>query len=138
MKWWLTTHYPHRSQNHPWHVYIKEKYEDKAKEISEGDHVAFYELKGPKGNGRQGVIGFARVSGPLIPNPRTDGLEERWELQLECSEPEFGKPVHHRAVCSAINRKSNGPMRIASGLKELTEDQFNDLYGRFRARQESP
>src|SRR4051812_40654623 len=127
MRWWLTTHYPHRSPNHPWHVYIKKKYEEKGREISEGDRVAFYELKGDTGNGRHGVIGFARVSGPLIPNPHTDGLEERWEIQRECSEHEFGEPVHHRAVCAAIGRASNGPMRIQSGLREVTEEQFNDL-----------
>jgi len=138
MKWWLTTHYPHRDPKHPWHIYIKKKYEEKGQEITEGDRVAFYELKGDAGKGRHGVIGFARVSSRLIPNPHTDGLVERWELQRECSEHELGKPVHHRAVCNAINRKSNGPMRIESGLRELTEEQFNDLYSRFRARQGFP
>src|SRR2546421_6576887 len=125
MKWWLTTHYPHRSPNHPWHVYIKSEYEDKAKKINIGDRVAFYKLK--QKAGRQAVVKFARVSAAMQKNFNTDGLEERWEWELTCSGHESGKPVGHEQACKIIKRRGAGAMRIRTGVKQLTEEQFNAL-----------
>jgi hypothetical protein len=125
MRWWLTTHYPHRSPNHPWHVYIKSEYEEKAKKIHIGDGVAFYELKNKKG--RQAVIKFGHVSGGRQKNFNTDGLKERWEWELPCSGFETGKPVEHEQVCKIIKRHAAGPMRIRTGIKELSEEQFQTL-----------
>jgi uncharacterized protein (DUF433 family) len=125
MKWWLTTHYPHRSSDHPWHVYVKARYEEKTKKINIGDGIAFYELKDKKG--RQAVIKFARVIGGRQKNFNMDGLEERWEWELPCSKFESGKAVEHKQVCKILKRLGTGPMRIPTGVKELREEQFEAL-----------
>src|SRR2546430_15459189 len=45
MSYWLTTHYKHRSEAHPYNIYVKDQYKKRAEErISIGDKVVFYEL----------------------------------------------------------------------------------------------
>ena len=72
MNHWLTTHYKHHHDDHPYSIFLKDEYKHKSEKINIGDHVVFYELQG-KGNGRQQVIGVARVTGRIRQNIHHDG-----------------------------------------------------------------
>ena|ERR1051325_1793200 len=131
MKWWLTTHYPHRSPSHPWNIYLRNQYRNQfGNRIQVGDQVAFYELKGKQGTGRKAVIGFGRVAGPLKENRNREGGKDEadkvWEWQFPCDDYEW-RTLPHSAVCKIIRRKSAGALRLRGGLKELTKDQYEAL-----------
>lgn len=131
MRWWLTTHYPHQSPNHPWNIYVREEFRGKYQDrIQFGDGVAFYELKGRLGNGRRALIGFARVTAPISENKNREGSKDEgdrvWEWQFVC-ENHAWKTLAHDSVCKIIGRKSGGALRLRGGLKELSKEQFDEL-----------
>ena len=67
---WFTIHDPHPNPDRvAWHIYLQDKYEDLASEISIGDRVFFYEIKNSKQikfkgcKGRMGVVHVGYVTG---------------------------------------------------------------------------
>lgn len=140
MKNWLTTHYKHHHDDHPYHIFLKEAYKQKSEAIDVGDRVVFYELQG-KGNGRQRVICIARVSGRIRQNTHQDGGpdigDQRWEWEIPCDEHDSNGHLSKRELYGILEWPENKPMQMRGGIIGLEEERFEKIAAAFRANRAS-
>ena len=165
-RYWLTVHWPHPvipAEDHPWDVYLQDRYKDKGAHLSVGDKVLFYETAKRKAQvktgaggthrvvelkpGRRGVVCAAEVAAPLGRRPVEqaqaeyhDGTHLNWAWQARCSKHETGAVVPLEDVLHTIGR---GGIRVPGGLLEISSAQFDDLksrliFGHAREQARSP
>jgi hypothetical protein len=139
MQHWLTTHYPHATVGHPYHVYLKDKYRGSiATRIAVGDRVAFYELKGKQGKGREAVIALARVAGELTTNQERDGGPDIgdavWDWQFPCDNHEFGGEVSKEVLYQILEWSPRRQPLVPGGLVPLTDEQYQRIAQAFTTR----
>ena len=127
---WLTTHYRHRSESHPYSIYLKERYKKRAEKINVGDQVAFYELKGSDG-GKEAIVAIAEVAGGRRKNIHRDGgpniADEVWEWELPCTKPNQSGRVPKAALYKILGWQPRRPPLIPGGLMKLDQDQFDEI-----------
>ena len=152
MNYWLTTHWPLRKgeEGAEWKywVFLPDGREQAGKDMQRGDFVFIYESKTGRRlrgqeydyyDGREGIIALVRSTSRLKrrtgsePEKYADGSEIWWawqirtELVKECFIP-------REDVCRALGYSPNYNLRgfgdYRSGLKRLTEEQFETLHSR--------
>lgn len=129
MNFWITTHYPHPTESHPWFLYMKRAFAHFAAGVTPGDHIAFYECCGERGAGRMGVVATSRIE-QLRRRSRNAGNrvrngEPEWTFEWPCEPPVFGVPVPRNQVLRTLRL---GGLRIAGGLKRISESEFWELH----------
>ena len=154
MRYWLTTHYPHpQPDDHPWHVYLQAQFKDIAEKFQVGDRVLFYEVKHhrPVDDGRKygpGAEGI-RIVGTVEKKkyeqrpPQkaiveyAEGKRYNWLWGVPTRRDEEGF-VSRKELCRLLGYKTNYYLRgfglRRSGVRELTEEEFNELLSTFRQR----
>ncbi len=137
MRFWLTTHYKHQSKSHPYSIYLKDEYKQRAEQIDVGDQVVFYEIKGKSG-GRQAVVAIAEVRGGIRENVHRDGGpdigEEIWEWEIPCIDPDLDGMLSKQCLNEIMQWKPNWSLRVPGGLMELDEKQFKSIATGFKKR----
>ena len=146
-RYWLTQHWPHpanASEDHPWSVYLQQRYRSKGANIAPGDRIVFYETGGSGKatyrpgtqelvkltKGRQAVVGVAEAAERIRPrnigvSQYADGSQLNWAWEVPCRSHEWGRQtVRYEDVLEILGR---GSIRIPGGLIEITEAEYNEL-----------
>jgi hypothetical protein len=152
MRYWVTTHWPHpEPDDHPWHVYLKAEFKEIADMFAPGDRVLFYESKyhRPMADGKrrpvgaEGVVVAGTVAAPAQTRPPAlavadyaDGTCDNWLWGVPTRDLDTSGYVPRRELNEVLEYKPTYNLHgfgvQNSGVKELTEQQYNDLLGKFR------
>ena len=133
MTTWLTTHYPKEGidKNTPWHIYLKDKYKNKAKLIHENDLVFFYELKGPRGTGAGLIVRTARVDGGGT-RRNTHGMFDIFQWCIPCRDVRVGR-VKPEALDKILGPGFAKLPMIKGGIRALSDTQAERMVREFVA-----
>lgn len=148
MNYWITVHNPHPTDSLPWHIYLQEQHKDAAEGIQEGDMVFFYETKGSrlkgKGRGREGamaIVCMAKVIGKMHHRDDAESVAEYdngeskyWSWCVPATDHDFDGFISRPEVVDILGYKENYYFKgfnNGAGLKKLTRDQGQSLFGLF-------
>jgi len=162
MNYWINSHWPPFAKDKPeppsplpdpeyhYRVYLPDGRQDAGRELRKDDCIFIYETKwgrtlksGEKyAIGRQGIVALVRALTSIQENPELkpdeylNGSRIWWKWQARTQVKELGF-CSHDDVCKILGYSTDytfhgfGDRR--SGLKKLTEGQFNSLLDCFRA-----
>ena len=136
MSYWLTTHYRHQSEAHPYNIYVKDEYKKRAeKRISVGDKVVFYELKG-KADGREKVVAVGEVVGAIRENKHRDGGpdigDQVWDWEFPCSKPDQAGGASKDGVKQVLGWGPRRTFLVRGGVMRLDEEEFEKIVRLFK------
>ena len=153
MNYWFTTHWPPQNGNGNGNtaVWVPDRRERAANDMSQGDYVAVYETKSgrtevdkdPCKPGRQGMICYGVADSGIqaitddVPTRYADGTEIwwRWRAPISiCSRSGFVERTDVLRILG-YNRNYNfrGFGHCHSGLKKISESEFKSLVKAFHA-----
>lgn len=152
MAYWITSHYPHpQPDRHPWHVYLRDKFEDIARQLRAGDPVLFFETKYHKplrdGTrfpvGREGIVVVATIAesfrkrhASLAVAEYADGTTANWLWNVPTRDMDHDGFVPRSEVYRVLGYKDGYTMRgfgmRGSGVRPISQDQSERLLVRFR------
>lgn len=166
--YWVTTQWPHRideDQNAPrTGIYLPDGREAAGADIRPGDLVAVYEAKDGRAlirknlsgeeevlkchQGRQGIVALIRITSNLcaddaIPLQKyTDGTKILWRWYADAEPYSTSGFLSRIDLNNILGYAPNNPLKgfgdRHSGLKKITQDQFNQISTQFHAYGASP
>ena len=140
MPHWFTKHFPHSRPNIPWFIYFWDLPDGLTFEVGQG--VVFYETRDAMRErfedetayvkakqGRKGVVGIARVAGPIqrvtvvskLRYEEDPHVRFRWEVP--CEDHEHGTIVPYAAVKTIMQTKN--PFIISSPVKAIDQVMYD-------------
>ena len=161
MNYWINIHWPTLARDklklpsplpdngYHYQVYLPDGRQDAGQELRASDYVFIYETKGGRPRkdgkkyalGKQGIIALVRALEPILdthaePEEYADGGSIRWNWQARTQVVELHF-CSHDDVCKILGYSTAWTLRgfgdQKSGLKKLTQKQFESLFGCFRA-----
>lgn len=153
MKYWLTTQWPPTVDGPREHegIWLQEGKEDAGRDLRRDDLVFIYETKTGRRRqdglrywpGRQGIVALVGVFDVNLEEGfaqshevYSDGDELLWKMVARTRPIDSSHFCRHVGVCDCLEYSRNylfrGFGRSKSGLRELTEPEFNCLRDHFR------
>jgi hypothetical protein len=156
MNYWITSHWPSRNEDNDsepdYDIWVPVKRKRAADDMRSGDKVAIYELKtarveiqdktGRRKSGLERIFCHGIVDIDDKPTPDTylkkykDGSKIRWQWVGTVTKPSTKGFVAKKELLKILGFKPtytfHGFGNYSSGLKKITEDEFNSIIDAFK------